>query len=94
MSPCGPGQTKLSQTDLLGVGRQLMPREMRRKNIIGLDGLIGTSADRGVKILVCDTSMQLTGIQREELIDDAGLGICGVARFVSMSSSANTTLCI
>ncbi len=94
MLPRGPGQTKLSQMDMLGIGRQLMAREMRRKNIVGLNELIETAADLGVKILVCDTSMQLMGIHREELIDYAGLEICGVAQFVSLSSSANTTLFI
>jgi len=94
MLPRGPGQTKLSQMDMLGVGRHLMAREMRRKKMVGLDELIGTAADLGVKIFVCDTSMQLMGIRREELIDYAGLEICGVAQFVSLTSSANTTLFI
>lgn len=41
---------------------------------------------------VCDMSMRLMEIPREELVDYPGLSYCGVATFVEDASKANTTL--
>ncbi|MCA9078754.1 MAG: DsrE/DsrF/DrsH-like family protein [Planctomycetaceae bacterium] len=94
MLPRGAACTKLSQMDFGGLGRAMMGREMRQKNIADLDELISTAAELGVTIRVCDMSMKLMGIQPEELIDYPGLAYCGVAQFTAMCSDANTTLFI
>ncbi|MCA9043860.1 MAG: DsrE/DsrF/DrsH-like family protein [Planctomycetaceae bacterium] len=94
MLPRGAGRTALSQMDMCGLGRMLMQSEMKKKNIADLDQLIPTAAELGVKIRVCEMSMQLMGIRREELIDYPGLDYCGVATFADLTSKANTTLFI
>lgn len=94
MLPASPKKTKLSQMDFGGIGRAMMKREMRQKNVADLESLIGTAADLGVKIQVCEMSMQLMGINRAELIDYPDLDFCGVATFVGQASQANTTLFI
>ncbi len=94
MLPASARQTKLSQMDMCGLGRVLMQGEMKKKNIANLDELIQTAAELGVTIRVCEMSMQLMGIRREELIDYPGIEYCGVATFVDEASSANTTLFI
>lgn len=94
MLPASPSRTKLSQMDMCGMGRMLMAREMKKKNIADLTSLIETAAELGVTIRVCEMSMQLMGIRREELIDYPGIEFCGVAKFVDEAASANTTLFI
>ena len=94
MLPCGVRSTKLSHMDMFGIGRALMNREMKKKNIADLDELISTAADLGVKISVCEMSMKLMGIRREELIDYPELSYCGVATFADLAGRANTTLFI
>lgn len=94
MLPKGHHQAKLSRMDFWGVGRALMSREMRLKNIANLDKLISTAADLGVKIQVCEMSMKLMGIRQEEFIDYPNLEFCGVASFSARCSEANTTLFI
>jgi len=69
MLPCGVGATRLSKMDMCGIGRALMDREMRNKNVANLEQLIKTAAELQVRISVCEMSMQLMGIRREELID-------------------------
>lgn len=86
--------TKLSQMDMRGMGRMLMEREMKKKNISDLNSLVETAANLGVKISVCEMSMRLMGIRREELIDFPGLAYCGVASFVDDAAGANTTMFI
>ncbi|TWT77740.1 hypothetical protein Pla123a_15360 [Posidoniimonas polymericola] len=94
MLPGSAGATKLSKMDMCGIGRALMSREMKRKNIADLGELIQTAAELGVKIRVCEMSMQLMGIRREELIDYPNIEFCGVASFVDEAAAANTTLFI
>ncbi len=94
MLPGSVRQTKLSKMDMCGLGRVLMQREMKKKNIADLGDLIQTAAELGVTIRVCEMSMQLMGIRREELIDYPNIEYCGVAKFVDEAASANTTLFI
>lgn len=94
MLPCGVRSTKLSHMDMFGIGRALMNREMKKKNVADLDELISTAADLGVKISVCEMSMKLMGIRREELIDYPDLSYCGVATFADLAGRANTTMFI
>ncbi len=94
MLPGGFAKRKLSKLDMLGVGRQMMAREMAKKNVASLPELIEVAKDLEIEINICDMSMSLMGIRAEELIDYPNMGYCGVARFVEQSSSSNTTLFI
>ncbi|MCA9036598.1 MAG: DsrE/DsrF/DrsH-like family protein [Planctomycetaceae bacterium] len=94
MLPRGASRTALSKMNMCGLGAALMRREMRKKNIADLDDLIASAAELGVKIRVCEMSMNLMGVRRKELIDYPSLEYCGVASFSEMASQANTTLFI
>ncbi|MEZ6115732.1 MAG: DsrE/DsrF/DrsH-like family protein [Pirellulaceae bacterium] len=86
--------TKLSRMDMCGLGRTLMQREMSRKNIASLPELMKTAGELGVQINVCEMSMKLMGIHRDELIDYPNLNYRGVASFVETTANVNTTLFI
>jgi peroxiredoxin family protein len=94
MLPRGLNRTRLSQMDFGGMGRAMMSREMRQKNIADLDQLIATAAELGVRIRVCEMSMKLMGIQPCELIDYPALEFCGIASFADSCSQSNTTFMI
>lgn len=94
MLPRSAARTPLSQMDMCGMGRFLMTREMQKKNIADVDELFATAGELGVKVRVCEMSMQLMGIRREELIDYPNLDYCGVATFADQTSQSNTTLFI
>ena len=94
MLPGSFRKTPLSQMDMGGLGRAMLAREMKRKNVADLNQLVDTASELGVEISVCEMSMRLMGINREELIDYPGLSYCGVAKFVDDASRANTTLFI
>ena len=94
MLPRSAARTPLSQMDMCGMGRFLMTREMQKKNIADVDELFATAGELGVKVRVCEMSMQLMGIRREELIDYPNLDYCGVATFAEQTSESNTTLFI
>lgn len=94
MLPGGVKQTKLSNMDMFGLGRRLMSAEMKKKGVAELPQLIELAAELGVKIQVCEMSMNLMGITHEELIEYPSIEYCGVAAFMDQASSANTTLFI
>ena len=94
MLPRSLGRTRLSQLDMGGMGRFMMQREMKKKNIADLPQLLETAAELGVVIQVCEMSMRLMGIHESELIDYPGLKFCGVAQLVDDAANANTTLFI
>lgn len=94
MLPGGVKQTKLSNMDMMGMGRFLMSAEMKKKGVADLPQLIDLARDLGVEIQVCEMSMRLMGIREEELIDYPNVEYCGVATFMDEASRANTTLFI
>lgn len=94
MLPRGWQRTRLSQMDFGGLGRAMMAREMKQKNIADLDQLMSTAAELGVHVRVCEMSMRLMGIQPSELIDYPNLEFCGIASFADSCSQANTTFMI
>jgi peroxiredoxin family protein len=94
MLPASLRKTKLSQFEMAGLGRFLLEQEMKRKNICDLPQLVDTAAELGVHISVCEMSMNLMGIRREELMEYPGLEYCGVAKFTENAATANTTLFI
>ncbi|MCA9265219.1 MAG: DsrE/DsrF/DrsH-like family protein [Planctomycetales bacterium] len=94
MLPRGTQSARLSQMHMAGMGRFLMKREMRKKNIADLDQLVETAAELDVEIRVCEMSMRLMGIGRDEMLDYPNLTYCGVATFADLCGAANTTLFI
>jgi len=60
--------------------------DLKKHNAMSLEDLIGLAAETGVRITICNLSMDLMDIKREELIDYPNLTFAGVAAFVDMCS--------
>jgi peroxiredoxin family protein len=88
--PGGPGRARLSRLDMGGIGRYLMTREMRRKGMPSLQELLEVARESGIKFAVCESSMSLIGISREELPDDLQFDMCGVAHLWDRASGGQT----
>ncbi|MCB1739598.1 MAG: DsrE/DsrF/DrsH-like family protein, partial [Gammaproteobacteria bacterium] len=59
-----------------------------------LPSLIEIARETDIDICVCEMSMSLMGIRKDELIDYPDMEFCGVASFVETASKAGTTLFI
>jgi len=90
--PRGASQLPLSQLNLGGIGPAMMRHLMRRKGVCSLEELIATAAELDVNINVCTMSMDLMGLERDELIEYPNLGYCGAASFVDIAARSRTTL--
>lgn len=82
----------LSNMNMLGAGRGLMKKLMHNNNVDQLDTMLQKAQDAGVKMVACTMSMDLMGVQKEELIDGIELG--GVAAYLGDARQRNTSLFI
>ena len=82
MLPKGSSKVKLSKMNMGGMGTSMMKNLMKKKNVASLEEMFTTAGELGVEINVCEMSMDLMGIKKEELIDYPHLNICGVATFL------------
>ena len=92
MMPRGANKLTLSQMHMLGMGTAMIKGIMKKKNVASLPELIQSAIDNGVVIEACQMSMDLMGIQKEELIE--GIKTVGVATFIHASDESNATIFI
>jgi peroxiredoxin family protein len=92
MLPRGRNKLKLSQMQMAGAGAAMIKGLMKKKNVASLDQLFEVAGMMGVKIFVCQMSMDLMGIKREELIDYPGMDVVGVATFLDHAKESSIQL--
>lgn len=92
MLPTHSGKLKLSKMNMGGAGSWMMRLIMKRKRIDSLESLIQRAIDNGVEMIACTMSMDVMGVQKEELMDNVTLG--GVASYLERAEEANVNLFI
>ena len=90
MMPAGAAGT--SRFNMLGIGPAFFKFLMRKKKVASLEELLALAVEMDVRMIACTTSMELMGIQREELID--GIEIGGVATYLQDACDSRATLFI
>ena len=94
MLPTGTGDVKLSNMNMGGMGTAMMKSLMKKKNVASLEEMLDMAEDLGVRIYVCEMSMDLMGFKREEFIDYKGMGFAGVATFLQEAANSKVQLFI
>jgi len=79
---------KKIKADLQALEPVPIPFDLKKHNAMSLEDLISLAAETGVRITVCNLSLDLMGIKREDLIDYPNLTFAGVAAFVDMCSQS------
>jgi peroxiredoxin family protein/rhodanese-related sulfurtransferase/TusA-related sulfurtransferase len=92
MMPRGSQRLTLSKMHMLGMGTAMMKHVMRNKKVMSLPELIQSARDAGVKLVACSMSMDVMGIQREELID--GVEIGGATYYLNKAEAGDVNLFI
>lgn len=92
MLPKSSQSLHLSKMSMLGIGDRLMRHIMRKKNISSLEDLRDQARANGVEFIACQMSMDMMGIDKNELID--GVSIGGVATYMQRAEDANVNLFI
>jgi len=92
MLPTGTGDVKLSNMNMGGMGTAMMKSLMKKKNVASLEEMLEMAEELGVRIYVCEMSMDLMGFKREEFIDYKGMGFAGVATFLQEAANSKVQL--
>lgn len=86
MLPGGTAGAPLSRLHMGGFGRLLMERQMRLKGVPTLAELVAIAHESGIRFGVCESTMQMMGIDRSELMPGVEFDVCGVAHVWDQSA--------
>lgn len=92
MMPRGPQKLGLSKMNMLGMGPKMIKHVMKKHNAMSLPQLIELAQEQGVKLVACTMTMELLGLQEEELID--GMQYAGVAAYLGDAADGKVNLFI
>ena len=92
MSPSSTRDLPVSKMNYFGVGAKMLRKMMADKNVTSLEDMIDLSREMGVKMLACEMSRDVMGIQDDELVK--GFESAGVASFLAESLRSRTNLFI
>ena len=92
MLPTGTGDVKLSNMNMGGMGTAMMKSLMKKKNVASLEEILDLAEELGVRIYVCEMSMDLMGFKREEFIDYKDMGFAGVATFLQEAANSKVQM--
>lgn len=90
MLPSSSLKLHLSKMSMFGIGDKMMRHIMKQKGIDSLESLRQQALDNGVEFIACQMSMDVMGVKREELLDEATVG--GVATYMERAEDANVNL--
>ena len=92
MMPRGSKKLALSKMNMGGMGAKMIRSVMKKQNVDSLEDLIHQAMAAGVKLTACQMSMDVMGIQKEELLD--GVEVGGVASMLDDNDHSNMNLFI
>jgi peroxiredoxin family protein len=94
MLPKGAQDVSLSQMNMGGLGTAMMKNLMKKKNVASLEEMFALAEELGVRIVICEMSMDLMGFKREEMMAYEHLEYGGVATFLEEAGSSKVQLFI
>ena len=72
----GLAKGPLSKMHLLGLGKWMVKQRMKRANVVSLERLMSDFRELGGRVIACEMTMSIMGIEREDLhqewIDEYG----------------------
>ena len=92
MLPKNSKDLPVSKMNFFGIGAKMIRSVMKKKNIMSLEELIKKAIDSGVNITACTMSMDVMGINKEELID--GINYGGVGQYLGEAEKSSNNLFI
>ena len=92
MMPRGAEKLGLSKMQMMGMGPKMIKYVMDKHNALTLTQLIEMAQDQDIKLVTCTMTMDLLGLQKEELLD--GIEYAGVAAYLADAEDGNVNLFI
>lgn len=92
MMPRGADKMGLSKMNFAGFGPKMIKYVMKKHNAMPLPQLIEIAQEQDVKLIACTMTMDLLGLQKEELLDN--IEYAGVAAYLAEAEDGNVNLFI
>ena len=92
MMPRGADKMGLSKMNFAGMGPKMIKGVIKKHNALTLPQLIEMAKDQDVKLVACTMTMDLLGLQKEELMDN--IEYAGVAAYLGDAEDGNVNLFI
>ena len=90
----GLGKGPLSKMHLMGLGKWMVKRKMKKAGVASLERLLQDFKELGGKVLACDMTMAIMGIKKEDLRDDLISDYCAVGTYINEARESTITLFI
>ena len=84
----------LSKMNMLGLGKMMIKKKMKKANVASLEKLITDFKELGGKILACDMTMEIMGVKPEDLRQDLINDYCSVGTYIQEAMESSMTLFI
>ncbi len=84
----------MSRMNYFGMGKWMMKRKLEESNVRELDDLLEDFNELGGKILACDMTMDIMGIDKEDLRDEVITDYCAVGTYIKEAKESDVTLFI
>lgn len=92
MMPRGAEKLGLSKMQMAGFGPKMIKHVMQKHNALTLTQLIEMAQEQDIKLVSCTMTMDLLGLQEEELLD--GVQYAGVAAYLADAENGQVNLFI
>ena len=92
MMPRGAEKMGLSKMNFAGFGPKMIKDVMKKHNALPLINLIEMAQEQNVKLVACTMTMDLLGLQQNELLDN--IEFAGVAAYLADAEEGNVNLFI
>jgi len=92
MMPKGSDKMRLSKMNYLGMGPKMIKKVMKKHNAMPLPQLVEMAQEQDVKLIGCTMTMDLLGLQKEELLDN--IEYAGVGAYIGDAEDGNVNLFI
>jgi peroxiredoxin family protein len=84
----GAQSAKLSNMNMGGLGKMMIKRMMKKKNVASLQELIKDAGELGVRLVACEMTMDLMNVPKESLIPEVK-EIGGVGTFLDAAAQSD-----
>ena len=84
----------LSRMNFFGLGKWMMKRKLKKSNVRKMDKLLEDFHELGGKILACDMTMEIMGVDKEDLREEVVTDYCAVGTYIKEAKESDVTLFI
>lgn len=84
----GAQSAKLSRMNMGGLGKMMIKRTMKKKNVASLQELIKDASELGVRLIACEMTMDLMNVKKDNLLPEIK-EIGGVGTFMDVATQSD-----